>query len=86
MVFPSGFLHTHPAYQNYLICDNGLSAILFFQLDKHVISFAYALPGIQIKHLIPEEEIPTRPKKATLYGIDGQRVEPTEHEVAVTQG
>jgi len=58
----------------------------FFNWINVIISFAYALLGIQIKHLAPEEEIPAQPKEATLYGIGGQRIEPTEYEAAVTQG
>jgi len=57
----------------------------FFNWINVIISFAYALLGIQIKHLTPEEEIPAQPKEATLYGIGGQRVESTDYETAIMQ-
>ena len=58
----------------------------FFNWINVIVSFVYALLGFQIKRLAPEVEVPTPPKEATLYGVGGQRVEPTENELAVTQG
>lgn len=56
----------------------------FFNWINVILSFGYALLGFQIKRLIPDEEILPSPKKATLYGIGGQRIEPTENEIAIT--
>ena len=56
----------------------------FFNLINVIISFAYALLGFQIKHISPEVEVQPEPEEATFYGIGGQRVQPTEHETAVT--
>ena len=56
----------------------------FFNWINVIISFAYALLGLQIKRVTLEEEVPEQLKVATLYGIGGQRVESTEFEVAVT--
>ena len=56
----------------------------FFNLINVIVSLAYAALGFQIKHVEPEEAIEAPPEEATLYGIGGQRVEPTAHETAVT--
>ncbi len=56
----------------------------FFNLINVAVSLIYAAIGFQIKHIKPEEEITERPEKAAFYGIGGHRVEPTEHEAAVT--
>lgn len=56
----------------------------FFNLVNVLISFLYALLGYQIKHIKPEATIPETPQEAALYGIGGRRLEPTEHEAAVT--
>lgn len=58
----------------------------FFNWINVIVSFGNALLGFQIKRLAPEEEIPVRPKEAMLYGVGGHRVEPTEYELAVTEG
>jgi hypothetical protein len=47
------------------------------------VSLTYAALGFQIKHVEPEEEIEAPPQEAALYGIGGQRVASTEHEVTV---
>lgn len=56
----------------------------FFNWINVILSFGYALLGFQIKRLIPDKEILPSPKEATLYGIGGQRIEPTENEIAIT--
>ena len=56
----------------------------FFNLADVLVTLLFAILGIKIGHLKPEESIPEAPEKAAFYGIGGQRVEPTEHEVAVT--
>lgn len=56
----------------------------FFNLADALVTLLFAILGIKIGHLKPEEAIQEPPDKATYYGIGGQRVEPTEHEVAVT--
>ena len=56
----------------------------FFNLADAAITFLFALLGIKIGHLKPEEMVQEPPEKAAFYGIGGQRVEPTEHEAAVT--
>ena len=58
----------------------------FFNWINVIVSFTYALLGFQIKRIAPGVEVPVHPKEATLYGVGGQRVEPTENELAVTQG
>jgi len=58
----------------------------FFNWINVLISFIYALLGFQIKRLAPEAELPAGLEEATLYGVGGRRVEPTEDELAVTQG
>jgi NhaC family Na+:H+ antiporter len=55
----------------------------FFNLINVAISLIYAAVGFQIKRIKPDEAVQESPEKATLYGIGGQRLEPTEHEVAV---
>lgn len=56
----------------------------FFNLINVAISLIYAIIGFQIKRIKPEEAVQAPPEKATLYGIGGHRVEPTEHEAALT--
>ena len=56
----------------------------FFNLINVAISLIYAAVGFQIKRTKAEVLVPQPPEEATLYGIGGHRVEPTEHEVAVT--
>jgi NhaC family Na+:H+ antiporter len=56
----------------------------FFNLINVAISLIYAVIGFQIKRIKPEEVVQAPPEKATLYGIGGHRVEPTEHEAALT--
>ena len=55
----------------------------FFNLADVLVTLLFAILGIKIGHLKPEEIISEPPEKAAFYGIGGQRVEPTEHEVAV---
>jgi NhaC family Na+:H+ antiporter len=56
----------------------------FFNLVNVLISFAYALLGYKIKRIKPEEAIQAAPEEAALYGIGGRRLEPTEHEAALS--
>jgi len=56
----------------------------FFNLINVAISLIYAVIGFQIKRIKPEEAVQAPLEKATLYGIGGHRVEPTEHEAALT--
>jgi NhaC family Na+:H+ antiporter len=56
----------------------------FFNWINVIISFTYALLGFQIKHFSPEADVLPIPDETTFYGVGGQRVDPTEHEVAVT--
>jgi NhaC family Na+:H+ antiporter len=56
----------------------------FFNLADALVTFLFALLGIKIGHIKPEEVIQEPPDKAAFYGIGGHRVEGTEHEVAVT--
>ena len=56
----------------------------FFNLINVAISLIYAAAGFQIKRIRADEFAPEPLEKATLYGIGGHRVEPTEHEAAVT--
>jgi NhaC family Na+:H+ antiporter len=56
----------------------------FFNLINVAMSLIYAVIGFQIKRIKPEEVVQAPPEKATLYGIGGHRVEPTEHEAALT--
>lgn len=58
----------------------------FFNLVNVLLSFIYAILGFKIKHIKPEEKIQDMPEEATFHGIGGQRVNPTEHEAAVTGG
>ena len=73
-------------FENYIrsLKENKIWAICFFNLVNVLISFLYALLGYQIKHIKPEATIPETPQEAALYGIGGRRLEPTEHEAAVT--
>jgi NhaC family Na+:H+ antiporter len=56
----------------------------FFNLADALVTLLFAILGIKIGHIKPEEVIKEPPDKAAFYGIGGHRVEPTEHEVAVT--
>ena len=56
----------------------------FFNLADAAITFLFALLGINIGHLKPQEIAQEPPEKATFYGIGGQHVEPIEYEAAVT--
>lgn len=56
----------------------------FFNLADATITFLFALLGVKIGQLKPEEVLQEPPDKAAFYDIGGQRVEPTEHEVTVT--
>jgi NhaC family Na+:H+ antiporter len=49
----------------------------FFNLTNVVVSFAYALLGIQIRHIEPDVEISPAPEQVTLYGVGNRRAEPT---------
>ena len=55
----------------------------FFNLADVLVTFLFAILGIKIGHIKPEEAIKEPPDKAAFYGIGGQRVEPTEHEAAI---
>lgn len=55
----------------------------FFNLVNVLVSFIYAILGFPIKRVEPEEAIKAAPEEATWQDICGQRVEPTEHKVAV---
>jgi len=55
----------------------------FFNLADVVVTFLFAILGIKIGHLKPEEAIKEAPEEATMYGIGGRRVEPSEHEAAL---
>lgn len=56
----------------------------FFNLVNVLISFVYALLGFKIKHIKPDEVILAPLEEATLYGIGDRRLEPTEHEAALS--
>jgi NhaC family Na+:H+ antiporter len=56
----------------------------FFNLADVLVTFLFALLGIKIGHIKPEEAEKDHPEETAWRGIGGQRVEPTEHEVAVT--
>jgi len=58
----------------------------FFNWINVIVSFAYALVGFQIKRLVPEAGVPAPPREAAFYGVGGQSIEPTEDELAITQG
>jgi NhaC family Na+:H+ antiporter len=58
----------------------------FFNLIDVTVTFLFAILGFKIRHIEPEEKLPEMPEEATFRGIGGQRVEPTEHEAAVTAG
>jgi NhaC family Na+:H+ antiporter len=55
----------------------------FFNLVDVVVTFLFAILGIKIGHIKPEEVIQDSPEEATMYGIGGRRVEPSEHEAAL---
>jgi NhaC family Na+:H+ antiporter len=56
----------------------------FFNLADAAVTFLFALLGVKIGHLKPDEVLQEPPDKAAFYGIGGQRVDSTEHEAAVT--
>ena len=56
----------------------------FFNIADMLITFLFAIIGFKIGHIEPTAPIKESPDEATLYGIGGQRLGPTEHEVAVT--
>jgi NhaC family Na+:H+ antiporter len=58
----------------------------FFNLINVLVSFIYAIIGFQIKRLAPEQAPQEAPGEATWRAIGGRRVEPTEHEAAVSGG
>jgi hypothetical protein len=55
----------------------------FFNLIDAAVTLLFAILGIKIGHLKPEQVIKEPPEEATLYGIGGRRLEPTEHEAAL---
>jgi NhaC family Na+:H+ antiporter len=57
----------------------------FFNLVDVVITFLFAILGIKIGHIKPEAEIKAPPEEATMRGIGGRRLEPTEHEAALPE-
>ena len=56
----------------------------FFNIADMLITFLFAIIGFKIEHIEPTTVIKEPPDEATLYGIGGQRLDPTEHELAVT--
>ena len=56
----------------------------FINLADALVTFLFAILGVKIKHLKPEAEIKAPPEEATLHGIGGRRLEPTEHEAALS--
>jgi NhaC family Na+:H+ antiporter len=58
----------------------------FFNIIDIVITFLFAILGVKIARIKPEETIQESPEEAVWRDIGGQRVKPTEHELAVTQG
>jgi len=58
----------------------------FFNLLDVAVTFLFAIIGFKIGRIAPEKEIGEMPEEATLQGISGQRLGPTEHERAVTGG
>lgn len=56
----------------------------FFNIVDMLITFLFAIIGFKIGHIEPTTPIKEPPDKATLYGIGGRRLDPTEHEAAVT--
>jgi hypothetical protein len=65
-------------------CHDGFFAILHFQSDQGNSRFWICLGGFPIKRLFPDEEYPAPSKESNLYGIGGQRIEPTELEITIT--
>jgi NhaC family Na+:H+ antiporter len=55
----------------------------FFNLLDVTVTFLFAILGVKIGHIAPEEEIQEMPEEAAFRGVGGHRVGPTEHEVAV---
>lgn len=55
----------------------------FFNLLDVLVTFLFAMLGIKIGHIQPDADVTTPPEEATLYGIGGRRLEPTEHEAAL---
>lgn len=58
----------------------------FFNLINVLISFIYAILGLQIKYVEPELEREEAPAEASWRAIGGRRVQPTAYEAAVRQG
>jgi NhaC family Na+:H+ antiporter len=58
----------------------------FFGLINILVSFLYAILGLQIKHVEPEQEREEPSAEASWRAIGGRRVQPTEDEAAVRQG
>ena len=59
---------------------------VFFNLINVVVSFAYAIFGIQIRHVEPEKKITEAPDEVALYGIGKRRGKPTMPEDAKPKG
>jgi hypothetical protein len=64
--------------------NDRLSSVFFFNIADILITFLFAIIGFKIGHIEPTTVIKEPPDEATLYGIGGQRLDPTEHELAVT--
>jgi hypothetical protein len=47
------------------------------------VTFLFAILGLKIGHLKPQDVIKESPGEATLYGIGGHRVDSSEHEAAL---
>ena len=56
----------------------------FFNIVDMLITFLFAIIGFKIGHIEPTTPIKEPPDTATQYGIGGRRLDPTEHEAAVT--
>jgi NhaC family Na+:H+ antiporter len=57
----------------------------FFNFANVLISFLYAILGLQIKHIEPEPEREEPPAEASWRAIGGRRVGSSEHEMAVRE-
>jgi NhaC family Na+:H+ antiporter len=55
----------------------------FFNLLDVAVTFLFAILGVKIGRIAPEEEIQEMPEEAAFRGVGGHRVGPTEHEAAV---
>ncbi len=58
----------------------------FFNLIDVTVTFLFAIAGLKIGHIAPEEELQEMPEEADFRGVGGQRVGPTEHEAAIRTG